>query len=381
MRRLPGIVLVMGIVALVTTLPVFAEKPAEKVERNRQVLEQVRSDPEKYARLIQDLKAFLNLSPDQQDRLRQLDKDLQKMGPGAYDRLNRVLTRYADWMERLPESDRKLIESAASSQERIQRIKEIRERQWVERLPKALRDQVQAAQGPERANLIKKFRQEENKRRQEWQVAIRHWDELMKGQAPTRLAELQPPVHFHVEKVLMQRLSRDDASRLEKAEGQWPQYLQTIVELSEKYVPFPGPAHPKHFSDLPKDVQERLSHMLPNRPRMSQQLKNLDGKWPEYPLFVNAIFKRANATLPRQLGPSKPAEFADGIQKFIKDTLTPEEKAELRRSEGHWPDYPRTLLSIANRRGATVPGMLPGPKQYWDKYKKKGEATALSVPE
>src|SRR5262249_27898704 len=61
-------------------------------EENRRLLEKCRTtDPEKYARLLQELEAFRNLPPEVQDQVRKLDRDLRKEDSATRERLLDVL--------------------------------------------------------------------------------------------------------------------------------------------------------------------------------------------------------------------------------------------------------------------------------------------------
>jgi hypothetical protein len=143
-------------------------------ELNRRALEEkARQDPAWYERMLRDLDAFQSLSADQQERMRQLDKQLNAENAAANKKLMRVLERYVTWLEKLPAADRKFIEDASNSKERLRRIREVREKQWVQALPKAVREEIMHAKGAERQALIKKYRQEEKKRRQEWDAAMK----------------------------------------------------------------------------------------------------------------------------------------------------------------------------------------------------------------
>src|SRR5438132_1069513 len=97
----------------------------EDGERGRKLLEKAKNDPQHYARLLQDLQAFRALPEDRQKALRKLDQELHEEDSVSYARLQRVLERYAEWLERLPDADRKKLEAAADSRERLRLIKEI----------------------------------------------------------------------------------------------------------------------------------------------------------------------------------------------------------------------------------------------------------------
>src|SRR5262249_11796716 len=91
-----------------------------------------------------------------------------------------------------------------------------------------------------------------------------------------------------------------------------------------------------------------------------------------YAIEFTMIAREKKIELPRQLGPSRPAEFKPPLDKWVKDTLMPrltkEEKEELRRAEGRWPEYPRKLMELSRKYELDIPGMkLPGPKDFWDR--------------
>jgi hypothetical protein len=365
---------VMAMLAAGGLRPAVADSPRDTLDQNRKWLEKARKDPEHFARLVQDLKAFLNLPPEQRDRLRKLDKELQNLhqkNPAESDRLNRALERYAAWWERLPERDRRWIDEAPNQQQRLQRIRDVRERQWIEHLPKAYRDQIQASQGETRAALIKRFRQEEKHRQQEWVTATRHWDELQRNPPPLRPQDLQSVLKDFYLNVLQPRLSPADIERLKKAEGKWPDYPQTLVELADRYVPFPGPLGPKSMADLPEDVRNQINQ----RPAFRTRLLKDEGKWPDFAIKIHNLTKGNNKiTVPRELSlPSRPGEFEGRVTWFIRNQLLPqldeEERTDLKAAEGRWPDYPRLVARLAQKHSLLVPGMWPGQRPFWDKYR------------
>jgi hypothetical protein len=154
-------------------------------EQSRRALEEkARQDPAWYERMLRDLDAFQSLPADQQERMRQLDKQLSAQNAAINKKLMKVLERYVNWLEKLPETDRKFIEDASNSKERLQRIRQVREKQWIQTLPKAVREEIMHAKGAERQALIKKYRQEEKKRRQEWDAAMK------RGLPPSRAGKV-----------------------------------------------------------------------------------------------------------------------------------------------------------------------------------------------
>src|SRR5205823_4234919 len=96
----------------------------------------------------------LALPPERRERMIQLDADLQRAGGSArQQRLRDVLRRYTDWLDRLPESERRQVTEAPSKQARLGRIRELREQQWLRRQPKAVRDGLTALRDVAAAEL------------------------------------------------------------------------------------------------------------------------------------------------------------------------------------------------------------------------------------
>src|SRR5438132_12752881 len=97
----------LALLLLLIALPLVALADGnDEQERNRKLLEKARSDPQHYARLLQDLQAFLALPEERQQELRRLDHDLHDENSASHARLQRALERYSDWLQRLPEADR-----------------------------------------------------------------------------------------------------------------------------------------------------------------------------------------------------------------------------------------------------------------------------------
>jgi hypothetical protein len=374
MRHAAKLALVITTVVLLAAGDAITSRAGD-LNQNRLVFQQAKGDPARYARLRENLDAFRRLSPDRQEAVRRLDRELAKQEPAAQKRLIKTLERYRAWSDSLPEADRRRIETATDAYARLRAVKEIRARQWEESLPRAYRDQLARAAPAERAALLKKWRQDEKRRQQDWQTAFRHWQELSAGPPPARLADFPPAVRAFVTENLRPMLSREDEERLRKAEGRWPQYPATLVELADKhpYV-LPGPlTGPARFRDLPAGLQKQLEKLGPG---LLGGLREAEGKWPDYALAVAAVAKMHDITLPRSLGPSRPGDFPRQLGAFIRRRLEPaltsEEKSRLQMAEGHWPLYPRTVAELAASHHLYIPGPrvhLPGPRDYWDKYR------------
>jgi hypothetical protein len=142
-------------------------------QRRRALEEKARQDPEWYRRTLRDLDDFRSLPADQQERIRELDRQLNAQDSRSRQKLMRAMERYSAWLDHLSPADRKYVENAPNSKERLRRIREVRDKQWVQTLPKAVREEIMRAKGKERAELIQKYRQEEKKRRQEWEAGMK----------------------------------------------------------------------------------------------------------------------------------------------------------------------------------------------------------------
>jgi hypothetical protein len=369
------------VVLATATASVVVALGADVPDENRQALERARRDPERYTRLARDARAFLLLPAEEQARMRRLDQELRRENSAAYARLHRVMERYADWLESVPDADRQRITAAPDGEARLREIREVRERQWESRLPRAYRDELKTASAEARAALVRHYRDEDRERQRQWRIALRHWDELLRGAPPSRLKDFPQPVQSFVAEHLRPRLSTEEIKRLEAAEGQWPLYPQTLVALTDKHTPvLLGPTTgPTRFAELPtevrKVVREGWERMHKDRPPAAvPRFPQVEGKWPDYALRVTEFARRNKIEMPRQLGPCAPDEFVPGVRSFISNTLTPalaaDERTRLERALHKWPQYPRLVMELARKHQMQVPGMgLPGQRAYWDRYR------------
>jgi hypothetical protein len=281
------------------------------------------------------------------------------------------MDRYAAWLGTLSPADRRQIESASDSAERLGVVREIREREWIDRLPKARRDQVLKAPPDKRAALLADLRRQEHDRHLEWLPAPGAEPAPARPWPPTRTGELPPEVQNYVTLYLTPRLNKEDRDRFKNAEGQWPLYGKVLLELADKHPVFaPGPPGPTSIAALPKEVKECVQQ-LPMEER--RRLNRLEGHWPEFGMAVTAMVRKSG-TMPRELGPCHPKELPPDVQQFLDKSLRlklgPEGEKRLADAEGRWPDYPRMILELSRRHGLPVPGAtLPGPPDFWPRLR------------
>ena len=160
--------------AAAAALPAVAvTQGGDTLGHNRELLEKWRADPDHYARLQRDLRAFWALPPGRRKQMRQLDQDLQHADARTRKRLWAVLERYHAWLEALPEADRRRVEGAANADERLRVIREVRDRQWVEHLPAKVREELEQLPLERRPGRIALLRKEEQRHRREWRRGLR----------------------------------------------------------------------------------------------------------------------------------------------------------------------------------------------------------------
>jgi hypothetical protein len=146
------------------------DSSADERDVYARVLRKLKADPEHYARLQRDYKAFYALPVERQEHLRQLDRDLHAAETQTQRHLWDVLERYNAWLEHQSEPDRKRILEAATPGERLKLIREMREQQWLAHLPQKTREEldVSVKDPQKRATILQKARDEERSRRLHW---------------------------------------------------------------------------------------------------------------------------------------------------------------------------------------------------------------------
>ncbi|HKI36740.1 MAG TPA: hypothetical protein VKA46_33100 [Gemmataceae bacterium] len=367
--------LLIGAAGLLACLPGPARavgEGGEEPEPSRRLPARWRDDPTEYRRLKDEWKAFHKLPRERQDRLRQIDEELNDEPPAVRARLWGVLDRYVVWLERLDEKDRREIESAPDPAKRLEIIKGLREREWVAHLPKTEREQIDQASPETRAKLIEQFRQKERHRRAEWQAALRLQDEVV---PPRGQPDFWPDVQRYLNRSLRPTLPHTERDKLDRAaRGPWPEYAQQITALADEYpIHLPPGERPGviNFKDLTECYTGGRPAKL--RPReLGGQLGNLQGRWPQFALAIDRLVKSKKIPAPdKPLGPCKPEEFLPAVQRFIEELRKDSAAAKkLDETQGKWPDYPFAVMELAKEKKRKVPGtFLPGPKEFWDKAK------------
>ena len=352
-----------------------APDPAADLERNRQLLQKWRAEPDHYARLQRDLRDFWALPRDRRERLRQLDRDLHQLDAVTQKQLWKVVERYSAWLEKLPEEERKRIEQTKEWPERLRLIKEVRERQWLDRLPQKVREELLKLPPAQRAARANELRGQERQQRKLWQRPLAVGAINRPTKQPTRLNEFPRDIQVFVEKNVLPHLTAEERQQYDKAEGQ-PNFAPTIKRLAALHPvlpPLPAPNPPvTRYENLPERAKTLVGPKAAweKRTEAWRKLQQVEGKWPEWALTFHALLGPRQRERMPPLGASRPNGFPKPIPAFIRDTLYPKlsepEQTHLHEMEGKWPEYPRLLLELAEKHRQVVPGMsLPGPAELW----------------
>jgi hypothetical protein len=216
-----------------------------------------------------------------------------------------------------------------------------------------VREQWQNLKEAEQAELIGKLRQDERQRQRQWRIAVRFWSDLIDGKSlPTRFADLQKRDQEGVGQYLMPLLSKQDRLRLIQAEGTWPAYPTTLVELAEAH-PFALPTldGPRSFTELPGALQLQLKEPIPgdSGKTYAALLNPSAEQWPKFAQTVAATYRSYSLRLPRELWafdfPSLEKPMKDYVVR-LKLSLTDVERLSLQNAEGKWPEYPQTIQKL-----------------------------------
>jgi hypothetical protein len=419
-------------------------------------VDEVRKDLQRYAQLVREAKQFFALPPERQEALRKLDDDLGNLPSLERARLMRVMTWYANWLDKLSPADRDVILSAPDKTARLAKIKEQLERDWIARQPRATQQYLarlpRSKPAPAaaaahllgmmatrnqhpldaasallvdktdiRAETIRRLKRHESAQARDWLIASRFWQDLAEPDPkkrqpmPTRASEFSADVDNYVKDYLRPVLSKEELERLDKAEGHWPQYALTLVEVADRHpLALPQKHGPESFATLPKEVRDRVQAHYAKEPKetkkgipkkapevffrnqaekkdMKERLEQIDLHNPSMAIkFACAVAQYAhkgNVQLPFELWAARPEDMSARMKAFLDPDgafmtgLTTAERMELKKDEKKWPEYPLKVKRLAEKYGFTPPWHVlpepaerkPGwdPKHGWDYYRLK----------
>jgi hypothetical protein len=201
------------------------------------------SDPDRSDRLKQYLAAFRRLPPNVQERMRQLDKDIQEEEPGNRARLIGVMERYALWLSRLSDADRKRIQAAPAGPERLRVVRDVMEQQWLDGLPPARKAQLAKAPEPEQKSLIARWHAEERQHNVDRAETIRATQEMAILGRDERMKTFREDVAKFVNNELEPKLTPKEKARFQAIRAPAGfNYFRQVLWLSEIHeLKPPGP--------------------------------------------------------------------------------------------------------------------------------------------
>jgi len=348
--------------------------------------------------------AFRELPPDRRQQLRALHQDLTT--PTARPR-RATLDAYAAWLDRLPDDERAKVLAAPTAAERLVEVRQVKEAQWRATLTPRQKERLETVLSTQdREDLAAAFRRQEFRQREEWELAHRQWKQFSGKEQkpwpfddPSRAADVEafirgplgvdlsgpPPERRGFQETQPRcRISRDQFVELKtlheatRTGGPWAwlQYGACLSRLADANPSLPLPADAKKavtgMENLPKEY--RFFGM--SNPKSGLRMIQALGKWPDYALAVHQESHRrpkgfgGGGPLP-QLGPCRPGEYSAEVSAFLKGPLAAKlsaaESADLRGTEGKWPDHSRRLMELARKHDLAVPGVtLPGEPSQWD---------------
>jgi hypothetical protein len=332
---------------------------------------------------------FQTFSSTRQQQLRTLHQQLIDPTLPNRDNLLRTLDSYAIWLDRLQAIDRKRILEATPGQ-RLEEVASVHMRLWRESLSEAKRQSLKEALAEEKAELVSIYRDQQQSRRNEWQLAQRQWKELSGnnkspwpfndpklaeeidtyiktafGFDPSKLPipeknkkwELPTECRLTPDELLEFRLRRE-ATR----DGYWLTYGALLLRLSEAHPMLPRPKAGMPIV-RPQDLPKGYLSIRENPPLRGRTI----GKWPDFALEV-VRQNRTDAKLD-PLGPCRAAELSETIQAFIRTALSDADRRKLELLQGRWPQYPQKFLELAREKNLSVPEiMLPGEPKKWQEF-------------
>ncbi len=321
MNRLQRTFLLAATLLIAVPLAALSKLTPVQLEENRAELHKIRRDePAEYERLRRATQQFLELPEERREQIIQLRERLERLPAADRVRLIRVMERYTLWLKRLPPSDRERIRNAPNKNARLQIIRQLRLREWIARQPIAVQRRLQQMSGFERMRAIRGLRAEEDMRRRQWAVARRFWKDLNAGvPLPASLEHLPRITQQYVKRQLLPLLAPEEKARLARAQGRWPLFPKTLVELADRYyVPLSGESGPKSHSELPANIQyfvrDHLSLHLDDEEKM--ELTEVEGKWPEYVQTLQGLAHQHRLRIPWEHLPPRGRFFNWNLYRF-----------------------------------------------------------------
>lgn len=346
-------------------------------------------NPDDPAYLRRQYAWFQSQPPARQQQLRKLHADFQALPADEQARLTKVMQAYNAWLAR-PDGDRQRVLDAPDAAARLEVVRELREKEWVRSLPVPYREEYARLDGEARRQKVQEWRAEEADRREEWDLAQKHWANTP---LPQGLGTLRPQFdafvgHLRENLTEAERQKLDEARALADEHQQYVGYALLVVALADRHPVLPGKVGPKDWASLPKEVKTYLGDHdvtvrkkdklpLPDRDEL-KDVRKAQGRWPDFALELTKYCQKNGLKLPVPLGDCRKDQMPPEVIQFL-DKPDPQVrksdawKADLKlltEAEGKWPDYPRAIVELARKYKTTIPGWtLPGPARDWEAFR------------
>ncbi len=369
----------------------IAEPSAEEDALQRRTLEALRKHPDHLVRLRENLQAFNAMSESRKNAVIKLDQELEKTTGKTKERLWNALSRYADWLEELRKSDLlayEKIKYAPDAEARLALIKDQREREWMETQPKKHLDEWDKLKGEARVEYLRKRREAERVKQNQWVIAKRFWVELErkdpKDPMPCRLSDFKEKgkkkdeeinrVKDYFNDYIFPYITDAQKKQLDDAEGRWPDFPQTLAKIARQRpaaLPPKGEKLPTKLSELPKPIQTRVQQKA-GKKKLLDELKAFEGR-PEEFVFASKVVevgtKKGSVPFEYEFWACNFSSLQKPMQGFMTELtrkLNEDEKTRLRKSENDWPEYPKTIQKLAEKYNLQPPWhYLPDPDNRW----------------
>ncbi len=332
-----------------TALWAAGEPTAEELEHNRQRIEALRKHPEQLARLRDAFEKFKEKKKDA--AVLQLDQDLHELPANKQDRYWKVLERYADWLDQLRNDNPQAwqaIKDAPDAATRLARIRDQRDREWMQGQARAYRLEFEKLQGEARGKFVAKLRLAERQKHQRWVIAQRFWKELESQKTlPCRLSDFavefkgkkdkDPPksinkVEAYVNDYLKPYMTAQEEEQLKEAEGRWPDYPMALVAIAGRRTPaLPQTRELRKFDDLPRPIKKALTEVKGKENKKAiKAFHQLDGSSDFAHRLVELAANPKDNKLPfeHEYLASNPASLQKPMKKFWDEDLLPAVKKD-----------------------------------------------------
>lgn len=147
----------------------------------------------------------------------------------------------------------------------------------------------------------------------------------------------------------------DSATRLklitERRDQEW---METRPKAQrQQWADLKGEAKGKYVADLRQDERDKHQRWVIAQ-RFWKEIADPKKEMPCRLSDFGVLVKDKKDTKPKLVN-----KVADYVNDYLLPFLTDEEKEKLNKAEGHWPDYPLTLVAIASKH----PSALPPPRK------------------